>query len=72
MRVLCEMNTPGLYIMHDAYEFVIETMLNSHFSNSIINAFCIKYVDHVRMAYYFQESWYEYDCIVISHMTPQS
>ena len=71
MRVLCEMNIPGLYVAYETYEFVITTVLKSHFSNSIVNASCIQYGDTTRMAYCLKSSWDAYDHIIISCMNPQ-
>ena len=62
------MNILGPYV---TYDFVITTVLKSHFSASIVNALCIKYLDIVCMAYFLRESWYACDCIFIAHMTPQ-
>ena len=52
--ILYELNSPGMYVMYDVYDFVTTTVLKSHVSNSIVNLSCKQYVDIMHMAYYEQ------------------
>ena len=59
-----------MYVAYDAYDFLIAILLKSHVSNSIANAYYIKYGDIEGMAYYLRANLDAYEFIIIARMTP--